>query len=33
MNSKSKTTAFLLCYFLGVLGVHRFYLNKILAES
>jgi len=28
MNNKFKTTAFLLCYFLGILGVHRFYLYK-----
>ncbi len=30
MSTKSKTTTFLLCYFLGTLGVHRFYLNKVL---
>ena len=26
-NKKSKTTAILLCLFLGVIGVHRFYLG------
>ena len=26
---KSKLIAFLLCLFLGVLGVHRFYVGKI----
>ena len=26
---KSKTTTALLCFFLGVLGVHRFYTGKI----
>lgn len=26
---KSKGTAALLCFFLGVLGVHRFYVGKI----
>ena len=31
MNNKSKSTTFLLCFFLGVLGVHRFYLNKVLS--
>ena len=30
MSSKSKSTTFLLCYFFGVLGVHRFYLGKLL---
>lgn len=30
MSGKSKSTAFLLCYFLGILGVHRFYLRKTL---
>lgn len=30
MNSKSKSTTFLLCYFLGALGVHRFYLGKLV---
>lgn len=30
MSNKSKSTTFLLCYFLGILGVHRFYLNKVL---
>jgi len=29
MNAKSKSTTFLLCCYLGWLGVHRFYLNKI----
>ena len=26
---KSKTTAALLCFFLGNLGVHRFYVGKV----
>ena len=26
---KSKTTAILLCFFLGCFGAHRFYLGKI----
>lgn len=30
MSSKSKSTTFLLCYFFGGLGVHRFYLGKII---
>lgn len=30
MSSKSKSTTFLLCYFFGALGVHRFYLGKLL---
>lgn len=30
MSNKSKPTTFLLCYFLGGLGVHRFYLGKLL---
>jgi uncharacterized RDD family membrane protein YckC len=30
MQRKSKTTTFLLCYFLGTLGVHRFYLNRVV---
>ncbi len=30
MSSKSKSTTFLLCYFFGVLGVHRFYLGKLI---
>ena len=30
MSSKSKSTTFLLCYFLGALGVHRFYLGKLI---
>ncbi|QEC74558.1 NINE protein [Mucilaginibacter ginsenosidivorax] len=25
---KSKSTAYILCFFLGVFGVHKFYLNK-----
>jgi TM2 domain-containing membrane protein YozV len=29
MAEKSKTVAALLCFFLGSLGVHRFYLGKI----
>lgn len=28
MSEKSKSTAFLLCYFLGVFGVHRFYIGR-----
>ena len=28
MSEKSKVTAALLCFFLGELGVHRFYLGK-----
>ena len=28
-ESESKLTAFLLCYFFGYLGVHRFYVGKI----
>ena len=28
-SSKSKVTAALLCFFLGTLGVHRFYVGKI----
>lgn len=28
MNQKSKAVAALLCFFLGALGVHRFYLGK-----
>ena len=30
MGGKSKSTTFLLCYFLGILGVHRFYTGKML---
>ena len=30
MSDKSKSTTFLLCYFLGVFGVHRFYLGKLI---
>lgn len=30
MSEKSKSTTFLLCYFLGGLGVHRFYLGKLV---
>ena len=29
MQPKSKTVALLLCFFLGYLGVHRFYVGKI----
>lgn len=29
MKSKSKLVTFLLCWFLGVFGVHRFYVGKI----
>lgn len=28
-SNKSRTTALLLCIFLGGIGVHRFYVNKI----
>lgn len=28
MSAKSKTTAALLCFFLGVFGIHRFYIGK-----
>jgi TM2 domain-containing membrane protein YozV len=27
-SEKSKVTAALLCFFLGVLGIHRFYVGK-----
>ncbi len=30
MSNKSKSTTFLLCYFLGGIGVHRFYLGKLI---
>ncbi len=30
MSTKSKSTTFLLCYFLGGIGVHRFYLGKLV---
>ena len=29
MSDKSKVTAILLCFFLGVFGVHRFYVGKV----
>lgn len=29
MSSKSRTAAAALCFFFGVLGVHRFYVGKI----
>jgi len=29
LSSKSRLVAFLLCLFLGLLGVHRFYAGKI----
>lgn len=29
VSPKSKTTAALLCFFLGSLGLHRFYVGKI----
>jgi TM2 domain-containing membrane protein YozV len=29
MSDKSKTVAALLCFFLGGLGVHRFYVGKV----
>ena len=28
MSDKSRTVASLLCFFLGIFGVHRFYLGK-----
>lgn len=28
-SEKSKTTAALLCFFLGGLGIHRFYVGKV----
>lgn len=28
-SSKSKVTAAVLCFFLGCLGIHRFYVGKI----
>jgi len=28
-SDKSNTVALLLCFFLGILGVHRFYVGKI----
>lgn len=28
ISDKSKTTALLLCFFLGSLGIHRFYVGK-----
>jgi uncharacterized RDD family membrane protein YckC len=30
VGDKSKSTTFLLCYFLGGLGIHRFYLGKMI---
>jgi TM2 domain-containing membrane protein YozV len=29
MSNKSRLVALLLCFFLGGLGVHRFYVNKV----
>ena len=29
MSSKSKVVAAILCFFLGVFGIHRFYVGKI----
>lgn len=29
ISSKSKGTAAVLCFFFGVLGVHRFYVGKV----
>lgn len=29
ISAKSKGTAAVLCFFLGVLGVHRFYVGKV----
>lgn len=28
MSNKSKVVALVLCFFLGILGVHRFYVGK-----
>lgn len=28
-SNKSRLAAFLLCFFVGILGVHRFYVGKI----
>jgi uncharacterized RDD family membrane protein YckC len=30
VSDKSKSTTFLLCYFLGALGIHRFYVGKLI---
>jgi uncharacterized RDD family membrane protein YckC len=30
VSNKSKSTTFLLCYFFGLFGVHRFYLGKFI---
>ena len=29
VSTKSRLAAFLLCFFLGFLGIHRFYVGKI----
>ena len=29
VSEKKRLVAFLLCFFLGVLGIHRFYVGKI----
>lgn len=29
VSSKSRVTALLLCFFLGLLGIHRFYVGKV----
>lgn len=29
VSTKSKTTAALLCFFLGGVGIHRFYVGKV----
>ena len=29
MSNKSKVVALVLCFFLGIFGVHRFYVGKI----
>ena len=29
VSSKSKIAALLLCFFLGALGIHRFYVGKV----
>lgn len=29
VSIKSRLVAFLLCFFLGILGIHRFYVGKV----
>ena len=29
MSTKSRTVAAILCFFIGVFGIHRFYMGKI----